>query len=434
MREQPDSRFQPFVTYEACFLWWWGILLYCCKLGSRRQLDYELRDLESHVLCNINRLAGTQQQSLPVHKTLAHFLGHVGVESFAAMRTRCVRRLIRMKALDDCRLGGAFVVALDGTGYLRFYRQHCRQCLTHRHGQVTVYLHPVLEAKLVAPGGLALSMGSEFIENAVESTQGQSVQDYERDKQDCELKAFSRLAPVLKGDFPQTRLCISGDAEFACGTTMQLCKDHGWSFVVVFKPGRTPALWADFQGLLKLQTQNRRIVHLPTGVRQEYRWVNGLPYTDSEGRIHHLNAIVCTEHAEQHQTTYAWLTDMSVSADNVVEIATKGGRVRTKIENQGFNIQKNHGMNLEHAYSIDPLNIKAFYLLLQIGHIILQMVERGSLLKNLAHAYRTTPRGLFGSLKNIARRLTECLRYTRIPDEAFDSALAAACYIRLDTG
>lgn len=433
MREQPDTRFQPYVTYEAPFLWWWGILLYCCKLGSRRQLDYELRDLESYVLSNINRLAGTRQESLPVHKTLEHFLSHVGVEPFAAMRARCIRRLIRMKALDDCRLEGAFVVALDGTGYLRFHHRHCSQCLTQRHGQTTVYLHPVLEAKLVEPGGLALSMGSQFIQNAAEGAEGRSAEEYERDKQDCELKAFSRLAPQLKRDFPQMRLCISGDSEFGCGTAIQICTDNGWSFVLVFKPGRTPALWADFEGLLKLETQNRRVLHLPTGVRQEYRWVNGLPYRDSEGRAHQLNAILCTEHFQGQQTTYAWLTDMSVTADNVVVIATKGGRVRAKIENQGFNMQKRHGMNLEHAYSINPDNMKAFYLLLQIGHIILQMVEMGSLLKNLARTYRTTPRALFGSLKNIARRLTECLRYARIADEAFDPARAAACYIRLDT-
>lgn len=433
MRVLPDTRFQPYVSYEAPFLWWWGILLYCCKLGSRRQLDYELRDLESLVLSNINRLAGTQQESLPVNKTLVHFIGHVGVNSFAALRTLCIRRLIRMKALDDCRLLGAFVVALDGTGYLHFHHEHCPRCLTRRSGETVLYLHPVLEAKLVDPAGLALSVATEFIENSEARDVGRSVADYQQHKQDCELKAFGRLALQLKHDFPQMRLCISGDSEFACGTGMQVCEDNGWSFVLVFKAGRTPALWAEFESLLELQSEHRRVVHLPAGTRQEYRWVNGLPYTDSEGRTYQLDAIICTEDEGQQQTTYAWLTNMSVTPDTVVAIATKGGRVRAKIENQGFNMQKRHGMNLEHAYSTDPDTMKAFYLLLQIGHTILQMVEMGSLLKNLAGVSHTTPCGLFGSLKNIARRLLECLRYIRIPDEAFDTELAAACYIRLNT-
>jgi len=59
-----------------------------------------------------------------------------------------------------------------------------------------VYLHQVLEAKLLGPAGVVLSIGSEFIANAdTEATRGQND---EAVKQDCELKAFSRLAPRLK--------------------------------------------------------------------------------------------------------------------------------------------------------------------------------------------------------------------------------------------
>ena len=92
----PDTRYAPLIRYHKRFLLWWGLLLFCLKLGSRRQLDYQLRDLELQVLDNINRLAGTQQESLPVNKTLDHFLGHVGARPLAALRTWLVRRLIRM--------------------------------------------------------------------------------------------------------------------------------------------------------------------------------------------------------------------------------------------------------------------------------------------------------------------------------------------------
>ena len=50
----PDTRFAPFIRYDKKFLTWWGLLLFCFKLGSRRQLDYELRDLELQVLHNAN--------------------------------------------------------------------------------------------------------------------------------------------------------------------------------------------------------------------------------------------------------------------------------------------------------------------------------------------------------------------------------------------
>ena len=165
------------------------------------------------------------------------------------------------------------------------------------------------------------------------------------------------------------------------------------------------------------------------------RWVNQLPYEDSEGRHHIIDAIICEETAaDGTMITFAWLTDFTVTRTNVIEIAEKGGRVRAKIENQGFNIQKRSGYNMEHAYSEGQDTLKCFYIILQIAHIILQMVEKGSLLKNLARDCNTTIPKLIGSIRNLSRRLLECLRYFRIPDEAFDLTIAAQCQIRLDTG
>jgi hypothetical protein len=39
----PDSRDQEAITYPRRFLACWGILLHVLQLGSRRQLDYQLR-------------------------------------------------------------------------------------------------------------------------------------------------------------------------------------------------------------------------------------------------------------------------------------------------------------------------------------------------------------------------------------------------------
>lgn len=104
--ELPDTRFREMIVYDKRFLIWWGLLLFCLKLGSRRALDYQLRDTELPILDNVNQLAKTQQESLPVHKTLDHFLGHVGSPALADLRNQCVRQLIRNKVLDRFRLEG----------------------------------------------------------------------------------------------------------------------------------------------------------------------------------------------------------------------------------------------------------------------------------------------------------------------------------------
>jgi hypothetical protein len=419
------------VDYDVRFLCWWGLLLFCCKLGSRRQLDFELRDDQLWVLDNVNRLAQTQQKSLPVNKTLSHFLGHVGAAALAQLRTDCVRQLIRNKVLDSIRLEGCFPVVVDGSGFLSFKEQHCPHCLVHQHESYTVYLHPVLEAKLVDTRGLALSLASEFIENPGDEAplaDPASLTTYETVKQDCELKAFARLARNLKAQFPQTRFCIGGDSLYACGPVFALCASFQWSYVLTFKEGRTPALWQEFQSLLKLCPENRLVTHLPDKTQQTFRWVNNLEHRDDQGRVHTVHALICVESGPAGKQTFAWVTDFRLKRNNVCAIASQAGRVRCNIENQGFNLQKNSGLNLEHAYSTDPDVMKAFYYLLQIAHLFLQMFEMGSLLRRLAQDFRTTPVGLFGSLKNIAKRLLECFRYFQLGEEAFKNA---PCQIRL---
>lgn len=429
----PDTRFEPMVIYDRKFLAWWGIILFALKLGSRRQLDFDLRDETTKVLGNINNLAGTNQETLPVHNTLEHFLGHVGWEAFAHLDVMMIRRLIRMRMLDNDRLEGCYVVAADGTGVLAFNRRHCDHCLTQKHGDRTYYFHTVLEAKLLTEYGLALSMGSEFIENPENVQAADDSQDYEQIKQDCELKAFDRLAEQIRKNYPRMPILITSDSLFGCGRAIQLCKEYGLSYVFTFKPGRTPAAWEEFLALAKASPQNTLKKELPDDTVQVYRWVNDFRYEDSEGRIHTFDAFMCEETSPNGETTtFAWMTDRRVTEKNVVRLSMKGGRARSKIENEGFNVQKNSGLNLEHAYSFDKRNWKAFYFLLQIAHIILQLLEKGNLLRGTAEQLgKKTAVALFGSLKNIARRLLECFRYFAIPEEAFDTSLAGHIQIRI---
>jgi hypothetical protein len=81
------------------------------------------------------------------------------------------------------------LVAVDATGVMSFQERHCEHCLTKtsKNGKTT-YFHYVLEAKLVTSAGHAISLATEWVENPVG----------EFDKQDCERKAFLRLAEKIK--------------------------------------------------------------------------------------------------------------------------------------------------------------------------------------------------------------------------------------------
>jgi hypothetical protein len=82
----------------------------------------------------------------------------------------------------------------------------------------------------------------------------------------------------------------------------------------------------------------------------------------------------------------------------VAALANRGGRLRRTIENQGFNIQKNGGFALEHAYGTGPWALRNFYLLMQLAHLVLQRVERGNLLVDRRET-------LFGSLRALGIHL-----------------------------
>lgn len=419
-------------TYPTRFLAWWGLALYLLQLGSRRQLDYDLRDGGPRVLANLNRLAEAAQTTLPVHDTLDHFLGHVALTGWERLRTRMVQRLVRMKALDAARVQGRPVLLIDATGLICFHRRHCPSCLTQRHGDTTLYLHQVLEAKLLGPGGIVVSLGSEFIDNA--DTGDVAGTSAEHVKQDCELKALRRLLPRIKSDYPQLPFVLALDSLYGCGPVFALAEQFQWSFVVTFTEGRTPALWEEYRALRAACPDHRLRREWADGLVQEFRWVRQLAYEDSARRRWKLNALECTETtADGGRQYFAWLTALPVGPTTVEEIAQKGGRYRWKVENEGFNRQKNSGLNLEHVYSTDPEKWKAYYLLLQLAFILVQLLERGSLLRRLAEEAGRPVWKLFGSLKNVARRLLESVRYLAWEEGWFDARQAGELRIRLDS-
>jgi hypothetical protein len=431
-------------TYSTRFLAWWGVGLYLLQLGSRRQLDYELRDGGPHVLANLNRLAQARQTTLPVHDTLDHFLGHVPLAGWERLRRQMVQRLVRMKVLDAARLLGRLVLLIDATGLICFHQRHCKHCLVQRCGKQTLYLHHVLEAKVLGPAGVVVSLDSEFIENV--DAAGAAGRSAEEVKQDCELKALQRLLPRIKKAYPQLCFVLALDSLYGCGPMFALAEELGWPFVVTFKEGRTPALWREYCALRDASPENVLRQSWGDGRVQEFRWVKQLDYKDSAGRCWKLNALECTDRRESTATRkgadapveaksqyFAWLTVLPVGRKTVAEIAQKGGRYRWKIENEGFNRQKNSGLNLAHVYSTDPEKWKAYYLLLQLAFVLVQLVERGSLLRRLAEEVGRAVWKLFGSLKNVARRLLDSVRFVAWEEGWFDAAQAGKLRIGLDS-
>ena len=73
----------------------------------------------------------------------------------------------------------------------------------------------------------------------------------------------------------------------------------------------------------------------------------------------------------------AWVTDFAVTADNVATIVGIG-RARWKIENEQFNVQKNHGYELAHNYGHGARGLSlVFYLLNLLAFLAHQVLDLG---------------------------------------------------------
>jgi len=382
------------------------VLLFLCQLGARRQVNYRLRG---------NRAVGKKYRALfgveevPHGDSLNYSYQQLQVEEVQEAVCRLMDKVMGQEAFRKQRLFGVyFLVAMDGTGVLVYHEKHCDYCLTRKLSNGSVlYYHPVLEAKLVTAEGYALSLMTEFIENT----------DPTASKQDCELKAFYRLTDRLKQRFPRLDFCLLLDGLFAGGPTLERCDKNHWKYVITLTDADLPSVNEEFEALLTLPPDSRLTLPLADGGQQAFRWVNAIDYGDSENHRHALNVVDCVESRPNAQgllttSKFKWITNFTLLAHNVAKVANQAGRLRWKIENEGFNCQKNGGFALEHAFSHHDIAHKVFYLLLQLAIIFFQLMAKSTF---LAHAF---PSGL-GSLKNIAFRLLEAWRNLRLEDQAF---------------
>lgn len=415
-----DPRAENLLTYPLSSLLFSGTLMYLLRLGSRRQINFEFRDNE-----NVEEKFGSlwDIDEVPHGDTLNYAFKNIAVDEIQEVVCQLVDALIRKKVLDRWRLFGKyFRIAVDGTGELTFSERHCENCLTRKFksGKV-LYYHPVLEAKLVTPNGFAFSLMTEFIENPEDLAEG--------DKQDCEFKAFKRLAKRLKKRFPRLPICLLLDGLFANGPSMTICEKNRWKYIIVLKDGDLKNLHRSFEVAWGAHKENRKTILIGENseITQEYRWENKIRYEDSKKQVHYPNYTECVEEkANGTKTKHVWITNIKTTFNNVDVLSNNGGRLRWKIENEGFNVQKNGGYNLEHAYSRDPNARKVFYLLLQIAHLIFQLIEKGSLFR------KAFPKGM-GSQRNLAKRILEAWRNLKISPSDFRDLGEKRFQIRFDT-
>jgi len=418
LRALPDRRDREACDYSNAAMAWTAILMYVSRLGARRQIKHLLSTDGVRgrlaALCD-----GEAVPAVPHGDTVDDYLASVAPAAVQAVPQAMVRSLLEARRLEAFRLlGQYYLLTVDMSGHLYLGdtpSAFTEGCLTQQADDGrTLYYRPVCEAKLVTNTGLALSIGSEFVENP-------PGLDPAKDTQDSELPAAERLFERVKTAFPGFAFCTLLDSRYCNETGFAICRKNDWRFLITLKEGSLPSVWNEFQTLRQLVPQNRRRV-VVDNVAYDYAWVDDIPYGNYK-----LNVLECRFTDSKGDHCFVWVTDLAVTANTCHALAQEGGRNRWKTENEGFRTQKHGGFEMEHAYAKRPTSAKNFYFLLQAAHILSQMLE--CYCRGKSHVKQT-----FGSLRNLARLLLESLRRDALPDiETLRNFLDEPIQVRLNS-
>lgn len=390
--------------------------MYLTRLGARRQIRHRLHT--PGVRARLAALTGEEVPDVPHGDTIDDYLAALDPAALQTVAPSLVRDLLTARRLEPFRLlDRQYLVTLDMTGHLALGdtpSPFTAGCLTQTAADGrTLYYRPVVEAKLVTRTGLALSLGSEFVENPLGPPPA---------VQNSELPAAHALLRRVHAAFPALPVCALLDSRYANEPTFALCDALHWRFLITLQEGSIPSVWQEFQTLRTLTSEPRRRV-VVDHVVYDYAWVNDIAYGDRP-----LNVLECRWARPGGATgVFVWVTDLAITPATCHPLAQDGGRQRWRTENEGFRTQKHAGFAMEHAYAKRPTAAKNFYLLLQIAHLLSQMLEVAY--RGKAHVKRT-----FGSLRNLAHDLLEAFRRDPIPDpDTLRPFLETPIQVRLNT-
>ena len=324
------------------------------------------------VVKNLYRFMGSDsKQYLPHGVTINEFLERLEPSELEEIQADIVYKMIRRKTFDDAMVLGKWLVLVDGSeldeGNTKKNDNYLSRCYNKgKETEFTKYHRSVLEAKIYFGNNLVCSIATEPIENSAEYNEKKLSE--EEIKQDCESKAFVRLASKIKNRFPRLPICIVADGLYVSEKVLKMCQANRWDYIIRYKEGCAPSIEQEYEAIPEKNKAGKA------------EYVNGVIFKDMEVNVLKYKETMIKK-GESVTTEFAWITSIRITKKNAEKLAS-AGRNRWKIENQGFNRQKHWQGNIEHACSWDERAQKNHYLLEQISDFMKQLYEYFYLQKN----------------------------------------------------
>ena len=401
INEMADPRNPSYITYTQTDLVFMGILKNVCAQESMREMDENFN--EETCIDTLSQISGDRTlKEMPHYDTLNYYLERLSPQCLADLRAKMMASLIRSKQFYRNRLLGKYWrVVLDGTQLFCFKEKHCENCLrttyTASDGRKeTYYYHRVLEAKMILGDKLVISLDTEFIENEKEDAE----------KQDCEINAAKRLLGRLKKSYPRLPVCIQGDCLYAVEPIMEICRKNGWKYIFTQKATRQKIAAESYEwieaGGGKTEVEN---ICRENGTGAYINHVEEVAGKTEVMNLYEYEYEV-KEKGGTKKIKFQWVSNIELTERKLEEMVA-AGRGRWKIENEGFNNQKNGIYCIGHINSRNSTAMKNHYLLTQIADMIMQVYL----------AWNPLLRKIKQNIKNTSSKLLESFRSHLITNE-----------------
>ena len=369
-----DPRNPKKTKHKHTMLLIYGILTFVFQMSSRREAN---REMTRPQFKENLKLLFPELEDLPHNDSLNRLLAKIDVSEIESATVALVRKLIRNKKFVRYLVDSRYPIAIDGTQKAvrnpLWSEEWLERKVKDGDDIRKQYYVLVLEASLAFSNGMTIPLMSEF-SNYVTG-------DTNTEKQDCEQKAFRRLAKRLKAEFGRLPIMVLLDGLYPNGPMMELCRKSKWDFMMVLQDGSLKSVWEEYNGLKQLEENNTHKMKWGNR-RQQFEWVNGIEYyydaaNDFERQIVHV--VVCKESWEEiakdstdivaMESRHVWISSKPLNKGNVHQRCNLAARHRWGIES-GFLVEKRQGYQYEHIFSYNWNAMKGYHYLMRLGHLI----------------------------------------------------------------
>jgi hypothetical protein len=369
----PDPRNPNKISHKLTVLMIYGILSFVLHMASSREATREMS--RPMFWENLRYFFPELGEETPHHNTLRRLLSGMDVNEITNIQLELIKKWIRQKKFKKYLVNGCYPVAMDGTQKMTrdcLWDEECLQRTFNKgeSNEKTQYYVYVMQANLAFKGGISIPIMSEFL--------CYSEGDSDRDKQDCELKAFYRLSDRLKKAFPALPIIVLLDGLYAKGPVFEKCRKNKWQFMIVLKDDSLPSVMKEFEAIAKLEPGDRHS-RIWGRRRQHFKWVNDIEYYFGPNgkKCETIHVVECLETweeiekggaaVEEKSSRHVWISSAPLDRLNLHDRCNLAARARWTIET-GFLVEKHHGYQYEHCFAYNWNAMIGYHNLMQLGH------------------------------------------------------------------